>query len=101
MKVEVVVAVIRKRLYASPAGIKVCDWELSRFLFVMLEDEEISAQGLEDQEMVGGDDFRTGARSKLNPPARTPTEEERKMMIALEMYLIVKKVMTNFLYTFR
>ena len=117
MKVEVVVPVIRKRLEASPADIVVCDLELSRFLFVMLEEEEIAARGLEnllhtqkdpserkprvtDQEMVGGDNFRTGARSKLNPPARKPTEEERKMMTALAMSVIVEKVMKNFLYTF-
>ena len=111
------VPVIRKRLEASPAEIKVCDLELSRFLYVMMEDEEIAAQGLEDllhtkkdprkkkpkltdQEMVGGDDFRTGVKSQLNPPARSPTQRERKMMTAVAMSLIVQKVMTNFLYTF-
>ena len=117
MKVEVVVPVIRKRLEASPAVIKVCDLELSRFLYVMMEDEEIAAQGLDellhtqkdpsekkprltDQEMIGGEDFRTGAKSKLKPPVRTPTEKERKTMTAIAMSLIVQKVMTNFLYSF-
>ena len=55
---------------------------------------------LTDQEMVGGKDFRTGPKSKLNPPKRKPTESERKKMVAIAMSLIVKKVMTNFLYTF-
>ena len=53
-----------------------------------------------DNEMVGGNDFRTGPKSKLNPPKRTPTPGERKKMIAIWMSLIVKMIMTNFLYTF-
>ena len=50
--------------------------------------------------MVGGDNFRTGLKSKLNPPRRKPTEAERKKMIAIAMSLIVEKVMVGFLYTF-
>ena len=46
MKVEVVVPVIRKRLERSPARINVCNIELSRFLFVMMDDDEIEADGL-------------------------------------------------------
>ena len=46
MKVEVVVPVIRKRMERSPARIKVCNTELSRFLFVMMDDDEIEADGL-------------------------------------------------------
>ena len=48
MKVEVVVPVIRKRLESSPATINVCDLELARFLYVMLDDEKIAAERLED-----------------------------------------------------
>ena len=83
----------------------------------MMDDDEIEAEGLgevlhsmkdpaenkprlTDKEMVGGDDFRVGAKSKLNPPKRTPTEGESKKMMAIAMSLIVKKVMMNFLYTF-
>ena len=113
MKVEIVVPVIRKRLEKSPANIKVCDLELSRFLFIMMGDEEIAAQGLDDvlhtlkdpsakkprltdKEIVGGDDFRTGAKSMLNPPVRKPTPLESKKMTAIAMSLIVKQEMTNF-----
>ena len=39
-------------------------------------------------------------KTKLNPPKRIPTEAERKKMVAIAMSLIVKKVMTNFLYSF-
>ena len=84
----------------------------------MLQDEEIHTEGLEevlhsqkdateskprltDKEMVGGKDFRTGEKSKLNPPKRKPTNFERKKMVAIAMSIIVEKVMTNFLYTFR
>ena len=117
MKVEIVVPVIRKRLEKSPATIIVKELELARFLFVMMDQESISAEGLEDvlhtqkdpsekkprlidSEMVGGDDFRTGEKSKLNPPVRKPTVVETKKMIAIAVSLIVKQVMTNFLYTF-
>merc|ERR1711978_111267 len=47
-----------------------------------------------------GDDFRTGTKTKLNPPKCRPTESQRKRMIAIAMSLIVEKVVTNFLYTF-
>ena len=74
MKVGLVVPIIRKRLEHSPANIKVCDIELSRFLFVMMGEDEINAEGLNevlhslkdaeenkpwltDKEMVGGEDF--------------------------------------------
>ena len=91
--------------------------ELARFLFIMMEDEEIKSEGLEDcihtmknpaqkkprltdQEMVGGDDFRTGIKSKMNPSRRKPTQDQSKRMVALAMSMIVEKVMANFLYTF-
>ena len=41
MKVDVVFPVIRKPLERSPSNIKVCDLELIRFLFVMLQDDKI------------------------------------------------------------
>ena len=117
LKKDVVVPAIRQRLENSPATIKVNEVELARFLFVMMEVDDINAEGLAevvhtmknvedkkprltDQEMVGGEDFRTGAKSKLNPPRRKPTEAESKKMIAIGMSLIVEKVMDNFLYTF-
>ena len=117
MKVEVVVPVIRKRLEKSPSDIKVCELELARFLYIMMDDEDIAAEGMEDllhtmkdpsenkprltdKEMVGGDNFRKEAKSKLNPPARQPNPSETKKMTAIAMSLIVKKVMTNFFYTF-
>ena len=101
----------------SPATIIVKELELARFLFVMMDQESISAEGLEDvlhtqkdpsekkprltdSEMVGGEDFHIVDKSKLNPPARTPTDVETKKMIAIAVSLIVKQVMTNFLYTF-
>ena len=117
LKKEVVVPTIRKRLETGPATINVNDLELARFLFVMMEEEEIKAEGLEDvihtlkdpaqrkprltdQEMVGGDDFRTGPKSKLNPPKEKPNEAQRKKMVAIGLAKIVEKVMSNFLYTF-
>ena len=117
LKKEVVVPALRQRLENGPAVIKANEVELARFLFVMMEDEEIKAEGLEnivhtmkdpaerkprltDQEMTGGDDFRTGLKSKLNPPKEKPTEAQMKKMVAIGMSLIVEKVMTNFLYTF-
>ena len=117
LKKDVVIPTIRKRLEASPATINVNEVELARFLFVMMEEEDINAEGLKDvvhtmkndedkkpgitdQEMVGGEDFRTGLKSKLNPPRRKPTEAQRKRMVAIGMSLIVEKVMENFLYTF-
>ena len=83
----------------------------------MMDEDDINAEGLTDvvqtmkndedrkprltdQEMVGGEDFRTGLKSKLNPPRRKPTEAQRKKMVAIGMSLIVEKVMENFLYTF-
>ena len=117
LKKEVVVPTLRKRLEKSPADVKVNEVELARFLFVMMEEEDIIAEELSevlhtmkndedrkprltDQEMVGGDNFRTGLKSKLNPPRRKPTEAERKKMIAIAMSIIVEKVMAGFLYTF-
>ena len=61
----------------------------------MIDEGDIETEGLEevlhtkkdpsenkprliDKEMVGGEDFRTGEKSKLNPPKRIPTEAERK-----------------------
>ena len=117
LKKEVVVPTLRKRLEKSPADVKVNEVELARFLFVMMEEEDIIAEELSevlhtmkndedrkprltDQEMVGGDNFRTGLKSKLNPPRRKPTEAERKKMTAIAMSIIVEKVMAGFLYTF-
>ena len=77
LKKEVVVPTLRQRLESGPANIKVNEMELARFLFVMMEDKDIKAEGLEDlvhtmknpaerkprltdQEVVGGEDFRTG-----------------------------------------
>ena len=45
-----------------------------------------------DQEMVGGEHLRTGAKSGLKPPVRSPTEQEKKMVTALAMSLIVEIV---------
>ena len=117
LKKEVVVPTIRQRLEMGPATVNVNETELARFLFIMMEDEDIKAEGLErvvhtmknpaekkprltDQEMVGGDDFRTGQKSKLNSPKEKPTDAQIKKMVAIGMSLIVKKVMENFLYTF-
>ena len=111
------VPTLRKRLEGGPANIKVNETELARFLFVMMEDETIKNEGLEDvlhtlqdpggrkprltdQEMIGGDDFRTGPKTKLNPPKCKPTEVQIKRMVAIGLSLIVEKVMSNFLYTF-
>ena len=55
---------------------------------------------LTDQEIVGGDDFRTGLKSKLNPPKERPNDVQKRRMVAIGMSLIVEKVMGNFLYTF-
>ena len=83
----------------------------------MLHDNEIQTEGLKevlhsqkddteskpkltDKEIVGGNDLKTGEKSKLNPPKRKPTDSERKQMLAIAISIIVKKVMTNFLYTF-
>ena len=117
LKKEVVVPTLRKRLEDGPATFKVNEIELARFLFVMMEDEAIKKEGLEDvlhtlqdpagrkprltdQEMVGGDDFRTGPKTKLNPPKCKPTEVLTRRMVAIGLSLIVEKVMSNFLYTF-
>ena len=95
LKKEVVVPAIRKRLEASPATINVNEVELARFLFVMMEEEDINAEELTDvvhtmknvedkkprmtdQEMVGGEDFRTGFKSKLNPPRRKPKKPKER-----------------------
>ena len=108
MKTNIVVPVIRKRLEKSPTNIKVCDLELSIFLFVMMQEDKIKEEGLEDvlhsqkdtteniprltdKEMFGGDDFRNAAKSKIIPPKRDPSPSERKRMVAIAMSLIVKK----------
>ena len=111
------VVVPTQRLENGPARIKVNEVELARFLFIVMEDEDIKEEGLEkvvhtmknpaerkpkltDQEMVGGDNFRTGQKSKLNPPKEKPTEAQVKKMVAIGMSQIVERVMANFLYTF-
>ena len=113
LKKEIVVPTIRQRLESSPATIKVNEVELARFLFVMMDEDDIEAEGLADvvhtmkndedrkprltdQEMVGGDDFRAGLKSKLNPPRRKPTEAQRKKMVAIGMSLIIQKVNLKF-----
>ena len=65
------------------ATINVNELELARFLFVMMGEDEIKAEGLSDvlhtvkntaerkprltdQEIFGGDDFRTGQKTKLD-----------------------------------
>ena len=117
LKKDVVVPALRKRLEEGPATINVDEVELARLLFILMEEEEIATQGLEDvihtmknpndrkpkltdQEIVGGDDFRTGLKSKLNPPKEKPNVFQKRRMVAIAMSLIVEKVMTNFLYTF-
>ena len=112
-----IVRIIRKRLERTSVNIKVNDFELAVLLFVTMEDDEIKEENLEgllptmkdntqkkpkitDQILTGSKDFRTGNKSVVNPPSRKPTELERKKMIAIAMAWIVKKVMTNFLYTF-
>ena len=52
-----------------------------------------------DQEITGGDDFRT-VKSKLNPPKRSPTDQERRKLIGILMGWLVEYIMTHFLYTF-
>ena len=117
LKKSVVVPTLRKRLEEGPASIEVDEIELARLLFILMDEEEIASEGLEnvihtmrnrserkpkltDQEIVGGDDFRTGAKTKLNPPKERPNNAQKRKMIALAMSLIVEKVMANFLYTF-
>ena len=89
---------------------------LNWFLKVVLNDEEIEEEDivdllhtvkdgedkpkLTDQEITGGVQFRTGPRSKLLPPKRSPSNLERKKMSAMAMGWIVKHTMPNFLYTF-
>ena len=53
-----------------------------------------------DPEMTGSDQFRNGPRSRLNPPIRKPTNQEKKKITAIAMGWLVKHIMTNFLYTF-
>ena len=91
LRKEVVVSALRQGLESGPAIIKVNEVELARFLFEMMEDKDIKAEGLEDlvhtmknpaerkprltdQEVVGGEDFQTGLKTKLNPPQEKPTE---------------------------
>ena len=48
LKKEAVVPTLRKRLETSPATINVNELELARFLFVMMGEDEIKAEGLSD-----------------------------------------------------
>ena len=48
LKKEVVVPTLRKRLEKSPADVKVNEVELARFLFVMMEEEDIIAEELSE-----------------------------------------------------
>ena len=50
--------------------------------------------------MTGGEQFRTEPRTKLNPPARSPTPQESKQLSAIVIGWLVKHIMTNFLYSF-
>ena len=117
LKKNVVVPAIRKRIEKGPATINVDELELARLLFILMEEDEIAAEGLEDvvhtmknptekkprltdQEIVGGDDFRTGIKSKLNPPKERPNDVQKRRMVAIGMSLIVEQVMSNFLYSF-
>ena len=65
-----------------------------------LQDPAGKKPRLTDQEMTGGDDFRTGPKTKLNPPKGKPTEVQLRRMVAIGLSLIEEKVMSNFLYTF-
>ena len=109
-------AIVRKRLETGPADINVNDLEQSRFLFLALNEDEIEAEGiaellhtvkegetkpkLTDQEMTGGEQFRTEPRTRLNPPGRNPTAQEKKKLTAIALGWLVKHIMTNFLYSF-
>ena len=53
-----------------------------------------------DQEITGGNQFRNGPRSKLLPPKKSPTDQERKKLIAIAVSWLVRHTMTKFLYTF-
>ena len=55
---------------------------------------------LTDQEITGGEGFRQGPRSKLNPPPRKPTTKERKRLTAILLCWLVKYIMNQFIYTF-
>ena len=85
---------IRKRLERSPADVKVCDLELARLLFVMMDDDEIEAEGLVDllhsqkdptekkhrlidNEMVGDNDKLVPSQSWIHPK-RHPRQEKGK-----------------------
>ena len=93
------------------------DFELAVFLFVILDDKTIKDENLidilptmkdnamkkpklTDQIVRGSKDFRTGNKSVVNPPAKKPTDQESKKIIAIALTWIVKKVVMNFLYTF-
>ena len=53
-----------------------------------------------DQKITGGDQFRSVPRSKLHPPGRKPSDQERKRLTAIAMGWLVWHIMTNFLYNF-
>ena len=108
--------IVRKRLEHGPTKIEVNEEELSRFLKIVLTDEEIADDKIEelihsvkdgeskpkitDPEMTGSDQFRHGSRSRLNPPTRKPTDQEKKKLTAIAMAWLVRHIMTNFIYTF-
>ena len=83
-------------------------------MHIALTDEEIRNEGLgellhttkpgmtklkmTDQEMTGGEQFRTEPKTKLHPPGRKPTQQEVKKMTAIALSWLVKYIMTYFLY---
>ena len=107
------VAIVRRRLEHGKSTIEVNELELARFLFVVLDDEEIESEGISDllhtvkdgetkpkmteQEMTGIKQFRTEPRTRLNPPARSSTAQEKKKLTAIAMSWLVNHIITIFL----
>ena len=98
------------------ANIEVDEIKLSRFLFVALTEEEIQTHGIgellhttkvgekmpkmTEQEITGGEQFRTKPKTRLCPTARKPNVQEIKQLTAIAMGWLVNYIMKNFLYTF-
>ena len=53
-----------------------------------------------EQEMTGGQQFRTGPRTKPNPPVKSPSALETKKLTAIALGWLVEHVMNNFVYNF-
>ena len=107
-------AIVRKRLERGPAKIDVNPLELSRFLCLVMTEEEIEAEGIRElvhtvkereskpkfteQEMTGGEQFRIGPRSKLNPPVKSPSALEIKKLVAIALGWLVEHIMIFFFF---